>query len=89
MRINITKLYENFINIKNVANLNLLICYEELFTKEGILYNVGSYIILSSIIIHLISAFIFYLKQLNIIKIKIREIFFAINNNKLLKHNKN
>ena len=41
MKINKTKLYENFIDIKNIANINLLVCYKQLFKGEGIKKNIG------------------------------------------------
>ena len=45
------KLYENFMNINNIANINLLLCYKNLFSKEGLIKNVGFYIIITIIII--------------------------------------
>ena len=30
------KLYKNFIDVKNIANINLMVCYEQLFTKIGV-----------------------------------------------------
>ena len=44
MNINKTKLYENFINIKNIANLKILRCFRKLFSKKGISRNIGNYI---------------------------------------------
>ena len=80
MHINMTKLKDNFINVKNVANLNILICYKKLLTIEGIVYNIGSYIVIAIIILHIISIIIFYAKQKNLLKQKINDIVFAINN---------
>lgn len=77
MKINKTKLYGNFIDIRNIANINILICYNELFTEKVILYNVGSYIIIFIIILHVIYIIIFYKKQRNIIKNKIEDVIFA------------
>ena len=37
MKINIDKLLNNFKSIKNVANLNLLVCHKSLFCKEGLI----------------------------------------------------
>ena len=86
MNINKTELYENFISIKNIANINILVCYKRLFTKDGIIYNIGSFIILAIIIFHIISIFIFYLKQYDTLKDKINYITIAIKN---LSKNKN
>ena len=80
MIINRTQLYEIFKDIKNIANVNILICYKVLFTKEGIIHNIGFYIVISIIILHLISMIIFYTKDSNKIKKTIKEINFGINN---------
>ena len=81
MKIERKNLYKNFIDIKNIANINLLVCYKELFTIKGIIKNYGSYSIITIIIGHLIIILIFYLKNLyNNIKEKINEISFCINN---------
>ena len=72
MKINKDKLFENLININNIANLNILICYKKLFNINGILFNIGSYIIAAIILFHIISFFIFYLKQYGLIKNKIK-----------------
>ena len=46
MNIDKTKLFKSFIDIKNIANINLLKCYRTLFTKTGIKKNIGSYILI-------------------------------------------
>ena len=83
MNINTTDLFNNFKDIKNKANFNLLGCYKSLFSVKGILYNKGSYIIIVIIIIHIIDMFIFYLKQLNIILSKINDIMNEIKNSQM------
>ena len=55
------KLYKNFIDVKNIANINLLICYNQLFTKKGIVYNIGCYIIIPMIVFHLFTISFFVL----------------------------
>ena len=80
MCINKTKLLENFKNIKNFANLNLLVCRRSLFNKEGMLKNIGCYILISIIIFHIVNIIIFYVKQLELIKSKIKNIINAKNN---------
>ena len=86
IKINKTKLYKNFVNIKNIANIKILNCYKNLFSKIGILTNVGSYIISSIALFHIISFFIFYLNQKIILKAKINDIIFGIKNFDLLKY---
>ena len=36
MKIDKDKIFKNFIDIKNVANINILKCYKTLFSKKGI-----------------------------------------------------
>ena len=78
MNINKDKLFGNFINIKNIANINILKCYNTLFSKNGIKRNIGSLIIFPIIISHFICILLFYTKNLNIIHDKIKDIIFGI-----------
>ena len=71
------KLYNKFTSIKNIANLNIMKCYKNLLNKDGIKYNSGSYIVLSVMLFHLISAVIFYKKEQFIISNIIKEITLA------------
>jgi hypothetical protein len=47
--INKEKFLNKFVDIHNIMNIKLLKCYKLLFSKEGIIGNIGSYIILSNI----------------------------------------
>ena len=85
MQINKTKLLENFIDIQNIVNTKLLICYKELFSKSGIKTNIAFYIIIPIIIFHLISIVIFYKSQKSKLDDKIKDISFGINNWDLVK----
>ena len=76
MQINKKKIIDNFKNINNLINYKFLVCYKKLFNKEGIIYNIGSHIISSIIIFHIIAIFIFFLKQFSSIKKKINKIAF-------------
>ena len=53
------KLLEYFTDIKSIVNLEVMKCYYTLFTKEGLLYNIGSYILLIIIFIYIIAIFVF------------------------------
>ena len=86
MIIDRNKLLENFKNIKNIANLNILVCYKKLFSKAGISNNLGCYIIIAIIIFNVMSIFIFYKKQYDELKNKIKGIIIAIQNLKLNKN---
>ena len=86
IKIDKSKLLNNFIDIKNIANINFLLCYKVLFTKKGIINNYGSYSIIFIIIIHFIIIIIFYFKKLlNEINDRIKEIPFGVKYIKLHK----
>ena len=86
IKIDKSKLLNNFIDIKNIANINFLLCYKVLFTKKGIINNYGSYSIIFIIIIHFIIIIIFYFKKLlNEINDRIKEISFGVKYIKLHK----
>ena len=74
ININKTLLKESFTNIDNFMNLNVMKCYKKLFCKKGLLYNIGSYILLLNIIHHLTTIIIFYAKDYKIIQITIENI---------------
>ena len=79
MAINKAKLaLQNFRNIKNFANFNFLVCNKILFNKEAIIKNIGSYTYIVIIVFQIITIFIFYMKQFPLIKMKIKDIIFAI-----------
>ena len=87
IKINKAELLKNFKDIKNIANLNFLLCYKKLFNKDGIINNIGCYILIFIIIFHIISIFVFYLNDFKIIKKKIEEIIFGINKEKIFDKN--
>ena len=57
------RLYDSFSDIKNIANLDLMKCYDTLFTKNGLKNNYGCYILISSIISVIICIIIYYSKE--------------------------
>ena len=88
MSIDKSNLFKNFINLKNIANINILACYKKLFSKNGIIHNIGAYIIVFIILLHIIFIFIFYIRQIDSIKAKLKDILFGIINSKLLNYEK-
>ena len=68
------KLLSNFKDLKSLINLDIVKCYKILFTKEGLIKNIGSYILLSTIFLFIISSFIFIGKGFNNLKLQIRDI---------------
>ena len=87
--INSKELLNNFKDIKSKANIDFIFCYKILFSKEGIIYNIGFYILISVIIFHVIIIIIFYIKGLDKIKDIIELISYGINNKKLLTRKEN
>ena len=86
IKIDKEKLYKNFIDIKNIANVYFLLCYKVLFSKKGLIKNYGSYSIIIIIIVHLIIIIVYY--SLNLYKQVlniIRKISFCSNNYEFLK----
>ena len=71
MKIDKTKLLENFKDIKNIVNFEFLKCHKILFTKEGILNNYGCYIIFIIFLFHILSIFIFRVNSFQILEKKI------------------
>ena len=57
-------MYENFVNIKNIANVNILKCYKVLFSKRGIIKNYGCLSLMPLLLIHFIIIILFYAKNL-------------------------
>ena len=79
------KLIDKFTDIKSIFNLNVAKCYKELFTINGLMNNIGNYILLVMIFLNLICLISFLVKgyklliktiydlveqKMNIVKIK-------------------
>jgi len=62
--INSKELIYSFSDLNNI-NLDIMKCYKLLFKKEGISKNIGSYILLSILLIYIIGTFLFYFKGYN------------------------
>ena len=84
MKINKTTFFENFIDFKNVANIQLIKCYKVLLTKEGIIHNIAFFIVIPIMIFHLIAIILFYIKKKRIIDNIIQDITFGIRNFELV-----
>ncbi len=66
-------------------NLNILKCVKVLFSKKGILENIGFYLFNAIIIFHAIILILFYEKKFALFKNKIKQLIFAIKFLKLKK----
>ena len=72
--INKDKLLNNFIDIESMSNIGLIKCSKILFSKEGLINNSGSYILILIIFIFIISIIFFYLKGKLFLLNEIKEI---------------
>jgi len=68
------KFLNNFINFKSISNIAVVKCYKLLFSKEGLAYNIGSYILLSIIFLIIISCIYFIINGYKNINNKILNI---------------
>ena len=68
------KLLNNFIDLKKSTNIKVMKCYKQLFNIDGLLYNIGHYIISSFVLITILLSISFKIKGYNLLKIKIDNI---------------
>jgi hypothetical protein len=75
-----TNLLSNNLTTDDSSNTNLgtMKCYEMLFSKEGLLTNIGNYILLFIISVHIISGILFYKFGYFILERKIKNIISKI-----------
>ena len=77
------KLYE-FMNIKNIANFKIMVCYKLFFSIKGIKENIGFYCLLLTLVVYFICLFYFYSKEYKQIKLIVNEIVYAKKHEKYL-----
>ena len=68
------RLLNNFLDLRTSANIGILKCYKNLFSEEGLKNNIGSYCILSIILIYIVSLFFFIFKGFNLLNNRIKSI---------------
>ena len=71
-----------FTDLQKSMNLFVITCYKILFRKDGLIHNIGSYILLIIIIIHLIGIVFLFKKELQSFEMQIKEIINMKKNNK-------
>jgi hypothetical protein len=64
-------------DIKKIANFDVLKCYKLIASKVGILKNFGFYLFVPTFIMYLVCIFRFYLKEFGLLKQQINDIVFA------------
>ena len=76
IKIDKSALYK-FVDIKKLANFDVMKCFNLLFDKNSIAKNIGLYIFFQTFIMYIICIIIFYKKEYLLIKISIEEIIKA------------
>ena len=76
IKINKDALYK-FVDIKKIANFDVMKCFNLLLDRKGIVKNIGLYIFLPAFIMYFICLIIFYKKEYNLVKMNIDEIIKA------------
>ena len=71
------KLLSKFIKIKSLVNIDIMKCYKVLFTKRGLIKNIGSYILLLIIFLYIILLFVFVSKGFTFFQEQIKAIILA------------
>lgn len=88
--INKKKLLYNFIDIRSTTNIDIIKCYKKFLTLKGLRNNIGSYILLSILLIYVVGVLIFVIigyKELNNKINKIMEKLEDKNNTELILNN--
>ena len=82
------KLIEQFINIKKISNIWVVKCYNLVFSKNGIITNIGSYVLLIILLINIILSILFCNKGHKLISEEMNKIidskFILSVNNKII-----
>ena len=73
--------FKSFIDINNIANLNIMKCYKIVFKIKNIMKNYGFFIIISIILLYFITLFIFITISYNKIEKEINNICFVFSSN--------
>ena len=87
--LNKEQLVQKFFDFKKTMNICIIKCYKKVFCKEGIITNIGSYILLTIIISNIILAVAFKFKGYILLKNKINKIMTNLEQKKNKKNVKN
>ena len=80
--------YDNFTENNLTFNMVTMKCYYTLFTKDGLLTNIGSYLLFFTILLFLVSGIIFYKCGYNLLEMDIDEII-SLKEKKKIKNSPN
>ena len=87
IKIDKKKLYQ-FMDIRQITNFKVMKCFTLLFSKNGLITNIGFYCLFPIFIIYIICGINFMRKEFKYIKVKIKKIIFAKKNIKIHKKKK-
>ena len=87
IKIDKNKLYK-FMDIKKIANFDVLKCYKLIISKVGIIKNFGFYLFVPTFIMYFVCIFRFYLKEFGLLKQQINDIVTAKKYQKYLQDKK-
>ena len=79
-KIDVDKLLYKFINVKSLLNFDIVKCHNVLFSKNGLINNIGSYLTLFIILLSLFLSIIFCLSGFNLLFSQMKSIA-EMNNN--------
>ena len=82
------KLYKSFIDVKNIVNISLMVCYKNVFKGKNLLKNYGFYIFIIIFLLYFICLILFYAKYYSVLINKIKKIEKAKNYKSKLKKEK-
>ena len=83
------QIIQKFLEFKRIMNIIIIKCYKKVFCKEGLINNIGSYILLIIIFLTIILAIAFVVKGYENFKNKVNSIINNIVNNVKQKKNSN
>ena len=81
-KFNKKEFFKSFIDIKNIANINIIKCFKVALNVKNISSNYGFYITISIIVYHLITTFIFWFISYKKIKMDLFNISIILSSNK-------
>ena len=81
-KFNVKEFYKNFIDINNIANINIIKCYKIVLNIKNLLYNYGFYIMAFIMFLFFLTIFIFCCVSYKKIKKNLNYISIILNNNK-------
>ena len=76
IKIDKNRLYK-FMNIKKIANFDVLKCYKLISSKVGIIKNLGFYLFIPTFIMYIVTIFLFHIKEFKLLKKQINDIALA------------